>query len=215
MNKLKKIGLSIPILVVALLLASNALAEVKKATLIKEERKVVVTVNSAEAQFYFSHGYVLMTNNVSKAPVTELGGTNPNVESRFFCIGGICKYYLRQTMKTATTTLCSFPNPITTATTTLEAFDYQITTGTATATTIVLNASTGAYATSTATNIYATANSVASTALDTWSWSNNSASVDTGEISPNEHVLLSVEQTVVGGITYGGACQAIFRTMPR
>jgi len=144
------------------------------------------------------------------APDSELlsGTASPWSPYNFESIGGITKYYLHGSMKSATTTLCSFANPFGGATSTLESFDYQIGTGTSTAGSLVVSASTNGFATSTATNIVA-AQSVGSGAQDTMSYM--SAGVDDGQIAPSAFVLLSTEGAGLGGYTYGGTCTAIFR----
>jgi hypothetical protein len=150
-------------------------------------------------------------NNPATDNGPSLGAvTSPVINERYLCVGGICTYYLTQTMNTATTTLCSFATPVTTATSTLVSIDYQITTGTTTAATIVVNPSSLQYASSTATNI-GSVNSVASGATDTWSWNQNTATMDIGEVSPNEFVLVQTEGAGLSGYTYTGTCQAIIR----
>ena len=159
--------------------------------------------------------YIEAVQPLVEAPIDipvneELGAlVGPNISSRYISINGITKYYLTGDMKTATTTLCSFPNPFGTATSTLESFDYNISTGTSTAATLVVNASTKGYASSTATNIIA-AQTVASTAQDSLSWM-SADTADTGEVSPSEFILLQTEGAGLSGYTYTGTCAAVFR----
>ena len=146
------------------------------------------------------------------APVEgDLGAvTGPDSFFPITCNEGVCTGVVRQKMKTATTTLCSIKNPFGNATSTLVYVDYQITTGTTTASTIVANPSTLQYASTTVTNI-GSVNTVASGATDSWSWNQNTASMDIGEISPDEFLLVQTEPIGLSGFTYTGFCQAGFR----
>jgi hypothetical protein len=139
--------------------------------------------------------------------------SSPVITSQFFSVGGVEFAAVKQTMRKATSTLCSIKNPFGGATSTLQSLDYQITTGTSTAATIVASVSTLAYATSTTSNIVA-AQSVASGAQDSMS-DTFGASVSQADISPNNYVLMKVETYAAGGWTYTGKCQAVFRAMPR
>jgi len=136
--------------------------------------------------------------------------TSPIITSRYLSIGGIMKYYVSQRMNTATTSLCSIANPFGATTSTLESFDYQITTGTSTAATLVGTLSSLQYASSTATN-FAAAQTVASGAQDSFSVT---PLIDAGITSPSYFAQLRSEGAGLGGYTYTGKCQAVFRQMP-
>lgn len=136
--------------------------------------------------------------------------SSPVLLYNYFQVGGIdWQFSPPGAMQTATTTLCSIANPFST-TSTIETFDYQITTGTSTASTIVGSISTSAYVTSTATNFLA-AQTVGSGAQDSLSIT---PTVDAGIVGPNQYVLLKTEGAGLGGYTYTGKCQAVFRKMP-
>ena len=138
---------------------------------------------------------------IGAMPGSELPGPE-------FKVAGVSKQYVRGTMASATTTLCAFKNPFGSATSTMESFDYQITTGTSTAATLVVSVSTGRYATSTASNTVS-AQTVASGATDSMSFMSEAA--DEGQVAPNSYVLLSTEGVGLGGYTYKGTCQVVFR----
>lgn len=114
-------------------------------------------------------------------------------------------------MASATTTLCAVKNPFS-ATSTVAALDWEITTGTSTAATIVANVSTGAYASSTTSN-FVDATSVASGAQDSTFW-NNSGDDSDAVVGPGEWVLVQTEGAGLGGYTYDGNVQVVFRKAP-
>ena len=207
MTKLKQLKMkyraALGLLVVAVLVGTGMMAHAYS----NSSSQAPKVVNEKGGIVNFNESPVVMSSDGEQT----LGAlSSPVIPYNYLQVGGIdWQYSAPGAMQTATTTLCSIPNPFST-TSTIEAFDYQITTGTSTASTIVGSISTSAYVTSTATNFLA-AQTVGSGAQDSLSIT---PTVDAGIVGPNQYVLLKTEGAGLGGYTYTGKCQAVFRKMP-
>lgn len=112
---------------------------------------------------------------------------------------------VRQTMTSATTTVCSFISPA--ATSSVIALGVNITTGTSTVTTWTIATSTNGYATTSKLTSF----TVASGAQYNFNWS---APNDQGVIAPNTFLNVSVAGGVINGASdkfasVSGSCQAL------
>lgn len=134
--------------------------------------------------------------------------SSPDVSSPWLRWGGVTVYNAKQTMQTATTTLCAIQNPRT-ATSTIRSFVAQIQTGTSTAAAISLATSTLQYATSTSDELIADY-SVASGGQTTVSFT---GTTNANIIGPNQWLLFRTAGAGLGGYTYGGHCQATFEAI--
>jgi len=142
----------------------------------------------------------------------EVGATiNGIIYSRFLNVNGINEWYSSQTMKTATTTLCSIVNPKGTATTTLVSFSIDIITGTSTASTVVMATSTSQYATTTTGNLITAQTVAASSPLQTMYRPAVGINGQGTIIGPSEYLLVKTEGAGLSGYTYVGTCKAVFR----
>lgn len=134
---------------------------------------------------------------------------SPDIPSPWVRWGGVTVYNAKQTMQTATTTLCWIANPRS-ATSSVRSFVAQITTGTSTAANITLATSSSRYATSTSDELIAD-HPVASGAQDTITY--NASTANANIIGPSEYLLLQTAGAGAGGYTYTGHCQATFEAI--
>ena len=143
----------------------------------------------------------VITNNLG-----ALAG--PDISSTYMSFNGNRYEYRKMAMASATTTICAMRAPA--ATSTLEVASFQITTGTSTAATIDLATSTTAFATT--TNLI-TAKSISSGAQGYAYWHPVGGSINDATLAPSEWVVVKTAGAGLGGYTYGGNCQAVFKVL--
>lgn len=137
----------------------------------------------------------------------KLGAVSgPDLYSPYWNVNGVREWYVKQPMRSATTTLCSMRAPVS-ATSTLKFASWQITVGTSTSATIDIGTSTAGFATT--TNLVA-AKSVAANAQGYSYWSPAGSSVDDAKMAPGEYVVVKTAGAGLSGYTYGGSCQAVY-----
>ena len=122
--------------------------------------------------------------------------------------GGVLEKFFAFPMTLATTSLCTFP--VTVGTSTLASIDWIITTGTSTAANIVIATSTLQFATSSSNVLASSRVTVASGAQGSSVWD---ASDTVGILSPGTFVKVMTESPGLGGYTYVGRCQAVYRQL--
>ena len=146
-------------------------------------------------------------SNVSQSPL----GANPGPDffNYYFAFNENEYYPMRQPMRTATTTLCSFKSP--NATTTIEVASFQITKGTSTQATIDIATSTSAYATSSLTSLVS--KTIASSAQGYGYFHPLGGSVDDARVSPNTPIVVQTAAAGLGGYTDLGNCQIVFKKL--
>ena len=143
----------------------------------------------------------VITNNLG-----ALAG--PDISSTYMSFNGNRYEYRKMAMASATTTICAMRAPA--ATSTLVSTSFQVTTGTSTAATIDVGTSTNAFATT--TNLI-TAKSISSGAQGYAFWSPSGAGINDNTMGPNEWVVVKTAGAGLGGYTYGGNCQAVFKVL--
>lgn len=137
----------------------------------------------------------------------KLGSVSgPDLYSPYWNVNGVRQWYVKQPMRSATTTICSMRAP-TNATSTLHFASFQIVVGTSTAASIDIGTSTAGFATT--TNLVA-AKSIASGAQGYSYWSPAGGTVNDAKMAPGEYVVVKTAGAGLSGYTYGGSCQAIF-----
>jgi hypothetical protein len=188
-----------------------------------------------------NHKQVVTMTKEGKPVVGSIA--SPEITENHISVNGVTYWTLKMNMTSATTSLCSFPNPAGLATTTigntgvtvpqvglasstLLSVATQITTGTSTAATFDIATGTSPWATSTPSFIYGV--SIASGAIfsGNWPFEGTSTSTDTRlnasmspilgtryVVGPGEFVNVKTASAGLGGYTYGGQCIARFMSL--
>lgn len=156
----------------------------------------------------FSIYHPSSTNTVERIA----GGTTPEVSSPYFIINGVTNWYYTETMRTATTSLCTFQAP--TGTSTLEYVSFHINQATTTAALIDIATSTNNFGTTTANSLYLTAYSLPAGSAQGTQWNgaagNQSAYLIYSPASAPLYVNVLTEGAGQNGYTIGGTCSAVF-----
>ncbi len=167
--------------------------------------------------------------------------TSPEISDNHISVNGVTTWTLKTAMNTASTTLCSFPNPAGAATSTtstggvinqtglatssLVGVSVQITTGTSTDMTFDVSTSTTPWATSSPAfvvgvpvlsgNLYSGSYMISTLgqATSTNTKLTSSMSVDNNLVGPAQFVNVKTAGAGLGGYTYTGQCMAIFRSL--
>lgn len=144
------------------------------------------------------------TNTIIERTVGSASG--PDMPWPYTNVNGVVTYASKVDMRTATTSLCAFVSP--SATSTIEYVSWKIIKGTTTAATIDIGTSTTGYATT--TNLVS-GTSVVSGAQGGYYWTPAGAGTDDAKMSPNTYVNVMTAGAGLGGYTFTGSCQAVFR----
>lgn len=152
-------------------------------------------------------GFSAHTTPVQTVVKESVGAlTGPDISSPYLSVANVRTEFRRQNLATATTTICSIQSP--SATSTLQGFQLEISTGTGTAATIDIGSHTTAFATT--TSLYVGSYSVGSGATADIAVTPTTAT--TTVFAPNTYINAKTNGAGLGGYTYGGTCQAVFRT---
>ena len=163
--------------------------------------------------------YGLSTNSTSPS-AGEVRTTDLTVSGDEFSVGDIDFAYVQVTMNTATTTLCTIPNPWS-ATSTVIHHITDITVGTSTA--LVFDLATSSSITGTSTPVWMKGVSLASASINTFFWNGSSATTTSGVLpgvdqstNMSNYFLGPTDKLNVksgagaGGYTFTGTCSALF-----
>lgn len=165
---------------------------------------VVASIIVVLVGFAMYHPKTVVVQQPAPYPITAKG-TSPEFSSQYIIVGGVPQWWFSTPMRTATTTLCSFPYP--TGTSTLAYVSWNVTTATSTLGLVDIATSTSAWAT---TTIISKQISVAANAQLGAMWTVTGGTNLSTDNDGTDYVNIMVGGNAPGGFTYGGYCQAVF-----